>query len=167
MFAGLRSAEIERLDWKDIDLKQGHIVVGADAAKTASRRIVPIAENLAAWLTSYAKHTGGLWTHGRDWFHKCQLATAAATEVKAEPENGIAAQKPVKWKKNGCRHSFASYMFALTNDAGRVAGFCGNSPQVIHRHYKQLCTPADAQKFFSIKPAAAVNVLPAAATVIA
>ena len=50
VFAGLRSAEIERLEWKDIDLKQGHIVVGADKAKTASRRIVPIAEKLAEWL---------------------------------------------------------------------------------------------------------------------
>ena len=152
LFAGLRSAEIERLEWKDIDLKQGHVVVGADAAKTASRRIVPIAENLAAWLAPYAERKGGLWPHGRDYFHKRQEATAKAA--------GVA------WKANGCRHSFASYSFALCADAGRVAGYCGNSPGVIHRHYKQLCTPADAQKFFSIKPATAANVLPmpAAAT---
>ena len=149
LFAGLRSAEIERLEWKDIDLKQGHVVVGADAAKTASRRIVPIAENLAVWLAPYAGRTGGLWPHGRDYFHKRQEATAKAA--------GVA------WKANGCRHSFASYSFALCADAGRVAGYCGNSPGVIHRHYKQLCTPADAQKFFSIKPAIAVNVLPATA----
>jgi hypothetical protein len=94
-----------------------------------------------------------LWTHGRDYFHKRQEATAKAA--------GVA------WKANGCRHSFASYSFALCADAGRVAGYCGNSPGVIHRHYKQLCTPADAQKFFNIKPAAVVNVLPAAATAIA
>ena len=143
LFAGLRSAEIERLEWKDIDLKQGHVVVGADAAKTASRRIVPIAENLAAWLAPYAERKGGLWPHGRDYFHKRQEATAKAA--------GVA------WKANGCRHSFASYSFALCADAGRVAGYCGNSPGVIHRHYKQLCTPADAQKFFSIKPAAVVT----------
>jgi integrase len=153
LFAGLRSAELERLDWKEIDLKQGHIIVGADKAKTASRRVVPIAENLALWLASYAGRTGGLWTHGRDYFHKRQEATAKAA--------GVA------WKANGCRHSFASYSFALCADAGRVAGYCGNSPGVIHRHYKQLCTPADAQKFFNIKPAAVVNVLPAAATAIA
>ena len=52
-FAGLRSAEIERLEWSDIDLLAGHIIVGADKAKTASRRIVPIADNLAAWLAPY------------------------------------------------------------------------------------------------------------------
>ncbi len=143
LFAGLRSAEIERVTWEDVDLKQGHIVVGADAAKTASRRIVPIADNLAEWLKPYADHKGRVWAHGRDWFHKCQLATAKAAGVN--------------WKSNACRHSYASYMFAGCSDAGRVAGYCGNSPGVIHRHYKQLCTTADAVKFFSIKPASSAN----------
>ena len=49
-FAGLRSAEIERLQWSDLDLAAGHIVVGADRAKTATRRVVPLAANLAALL---------------------------------------------------------------------------------------------------------------------
>ncbi|MDE2641812.1 MAG: hypothetical protein OSB55_03525, partial [Verrucomicrobiota bacterium] len=40
-FAGLRSAEIERLTWDDIRLTERHIIVGKDKAKTASRRIVP------------------------------------------------------------------------------------------------------------------------------
>jgi integrase len=150
MFAGLRSAEIERLDWRDIDLKQAHVVVSASNAKTASRRIVPIAENLALWLAPYAGRTGKVWQGG--WLYKAQQDTAKAA--------GVA------WKANGCRHSCASYMFALTNDAGRIAGFLGNSASVIHRHYRQLATPADAQKFFSVKPATALNVLPmlAAAT---
>jgi len=39
----------------------------------------------------------------------------------------------VAWKANGCRHSFASYSFALCADAGRVAGYCGNSPAMIHK----------------------------------
>jgi integrase len=149
MFAGLRSAEIERLEWKDIDLKQAHVVVSASNAKTASRRIVPIAENLAKWLKTYAGRTGKVWQGG--WLYKAQQDTAKAAGVD--------------WKANGCRHSCASYMFALTNDAGRIAGFLGNSAAVIHRHYRQLATPADAQKFFSVKPATAVNVLPLAATV--
>jgi len=44
-FAGLRSAEIERLEWTDIDLAGRHIVIGASRAKTATRRIVPISDN--------------------------------------------------------------------------------------------------------------------------
>ena len=162
LFAGLRSAEIERLEWRDIDLKQGHIVVGADKSKTASRRIVPIVENLAEWLalTPEDKRKGKIWTFERDWLHKTQSATAAATEVKADKAKGIAGQKPVKWKQNAPRHSFVSYTFALSNDAGRTAGFAGNSAAMIHKHYKQLCTPAAAKEFFSIKPPESPKELP-------
>jgi integrase len=49
-FAGLRTAEIHRLDWQDIDRHGGHIVVGKHKAKTAQRRIVPILPALRAWL---------------------------------------------------------------------------------------------------------------------
>ncbi len=49
-FAGLRSAELERLEWADVRLAERCIIVGADKAKTACRRVVPIHDNLAPWL---------------------------------------------------------------------------------------------------------------------
>src|SRR4029453_5555925 len=58
-FAGLREAEIERLDWPEIDLARGHIEVLARKAKSAQRRIVPIQPNLAAWLKPYASMKSG------------------------------------------------------------------------------------------------------------
>ena len=55
-FAGLRSAEIERLQWNQIRLgAEPHLIVNADQAKTRSRRLVPISDNLAAWLAPHAK----------------------------------------------------------------------------------------------------------------
>ena len=57
-FAGLRSAEIERLDWSEVHLKDRFIEVKAAKAKTASRRIVPISGNLAKWLKPHAKDDG-------------------------------------------------------------------------------------------------------------
>jgi len=47
-------------------------------------------------------------------------------------------------------------MFALSNDAGRVAGYLGNSAAVIHRHYRELVTPADAKRWFGIAPTKAL-----------
>jgi hypothetical protein len=119
-------------------VKKNHIVVGQSAAKTASRRIVPIVENLAWWLAPYTESKGNIWPHGRIAFHKRENSTAKAAGVS--------------WKRNAMRHSFASYSLALLNNAGRVAGFCGNSPKAIHRHYNKLCTQADAVKFFAVKP---------------
>jgi integrase len=148
-FAGLRSAEVERIEWPDVDLVARHIVVGASRAKTASRRIVPMQDNLAAWLAPYAKRTGKVWPGLHDEFYDQQQATAKAAGVE--------------WKANALRHSYASYRFAQTGDAGRVAGELGNSPAVVHRHYKELVRSSDAVKWFAVAPEAPANVVPMAA----
>ena len=55
LFAGLCVAEIRALDWRDVDLAGGFIHVGAKISKTRSRRLVPILDNLKAWLQPIAK----------------------------------------------------------------------------------------------------------------
>ena len=49
-FSGIRMAELNRLDWSAVDLERGHIELRASQAKTASRRIIPITDNLRAWI---------------------------------------------------------------------------------------------------------------------
>jgi integrase len=144
-FAGLRSAEIERLEWSDIRLAERFIVVGASKAKTAGRRIVPIADNLAEWLQPYAQQQGHVWQAAHDKFYEAQQDTAQAAGLK--------------WKSNALRHSYASYRFALTNDAGRVAGELGNSAAVVHKHYRELVKSADAERWFAVKPEGPANVV--------
>lgn len=163
-FSGLRSAEIERLEWSEIHLAEKFIVVGASRAKTAGRRIVPIHDNLAQWLAPYSERQGKVWRGMHDEFYSVQQTTAAATRVEANQE--IRAQAPVRWKSNALRHSYASYRFAQIGDAGRVAGELGNSAAVVHRHYRELVKPADAELWFSVKPAEQANVfvLPVAST---
>ncbi|HZJ13643.1 MAG TPA: hypothetical protein VFD27_01265 [Chthoniobacteraceae bacterium] len=51
-FAGLRVAEIKRLDWSRVNLASGFIEVTAGDAKTRQRRLVKIEPNLAAWLAT-------------------------------------------------------------------------------------------------------------------
>ena len=52
-FAGLRRAEIERLDWSEVRLKKKLIEVAAAKSKTAARRFVPIrATSPRGWLLS-------------------------------------------------------------------------------------------------------------------
>ena len=147
-FAGLRSAEIERLEWADVDLVGRLITLGAKKSKTASRRIVPIHENLAAWLAPYAAQSGMVWSGTHEGFGGAQRNTAETAGVR--------------WKKNALRHSYASYRFAQTSDAGRVAGELGNSAAVVHRHYRELVKPAAADRWFAEKPeTGATNIISA------
>lgn len=161
-FAGLRSAEIERLEWSDIDLAGRFITVSAGKSKTASRRMVPICNALAAWLTPYVERQGKIWPGRHKEFYQAQRQTAAATEVKADPPNNVAAKAPVKWKANALRHSYASYRIAEIGDAGRVAGELGNSAAIVHRHYRELVKPTDAAKWFGVLPDSfkAANITP-------
>jgi len=142
LFAGLRSAEINRLDWSNVKLAERSIIVGAAVAKKRSRRVVEINDTLAAWLPACAKSKGAVvpLDSNRTLYARLKkLATAAG--LKAWPDNGL-------------RHSCASYSLALTGDAVRVAYQLGNSADMIHRHYKALVTKADADRFFALRPTA-------------
>src|SRR5207244_13285326 len=59
-FAGLRRAELERLDWSEIDFDDGSIEVTAKKSKTARRRFVQMQPNLREWLLPLRKHTGNV-----------------------------------------------------------------------------------------------------------
>ena len=148
-FAGLRSAEILRLTWSDLERHAGFIEVAAHKAKTAARRIVPISDNLAHWLALAPRESTRVWPQGKDCFFK-RLQR-------------IALEAGVKWRQNALRHSFISYRLAEIQDVNRVALEAGNSPQMIFRHYRELCTPQQAATWFAIQPQAGANVVPLSA----
>src|SRR5260221_9245248 len=52
-FAGLRSAELARLEWVDIDFERGLVEVTRGKSKTPSRRHVALRPALLAWLVPY------------------------------------------------------------------------------------------------------------------
>jgi integrase len=144
-FAGLREAEIQRLDWSEVDLARGHIEVKAAKAKSARRRIVPIQPNLAGWLRPYAGRSG-----------RVVPAGARRKLDRVREEAGLA-----RWPQNGLRHSFASYRLAAIHDAPRVAAELGHtSPQMLYSTYRELVLPAEAERYWQLTPAAeAANVV--------
>jgi len=143
-FAGLRHAEIARLDWEDIDLDEAFIEVKASKSKTDTRRIVPIKENLKKFLLPIAKPSGKVVTIKNT--SKELGKTAANTGNEAED---IAA---LEWKHNALRHTYISARVAESGDVPRVADEAGNSPQVIRTNYLKRMRPAAAAEWFSISP---------------
>jgi integrase len=135
-FAGIRWGEIARLDWSDI--KDSEIVVRASAAKTRSRRIVEITDNLRRFLEPCKGYSGPLLAHPRSLERKRR---------RIEREAGL-----TPWKNNCLRHSFISYYYALTHNENKTAAMAGNSPEIIHKHYRALTTKAEAERYFAITP---------------
>ena len=152
-FAGLRLAEVSRLDWREVRLAERLIVVGAENAKTAARRLVPISDNLAAWLTPHAKRFGLL--------NPCDEQAENVGNALGDRFERAAARAKVAWKRNGFRHSYISYRVATLKDVPAVALECGNSPNIIFSNYRALATDAEAKAWFSIlPPKQADNVIP-------
>jgi len=62
-FAGIRHAEIQRLHWEDIDMEGDVIEIKAAKAKTASRRTIPLLQNLQGLLAPHHRKTGSVCVH--------------------------------------------------------------------------------------------------------
>ncbi len=143
-FAGLRRAEIKRLDWSEIDFESGLIEVTAKKAKAARRRFVKIQPNLREWLLPLRKHSGKVTP---DDFRYLFLAARKAAGIK-------------KWPSNALRHSFASYHLAHFKDAAALALEMGHTDSgIIFNHYRQLVKPKEAERYWNIAPAKADKIV--------
>jgi integrase len=138
-FAGLRRAELERLDWKRIDFESGLIEVTARSSKTAQRRLVAMQPNLREWLLPLRKHKGNV-TPARNIFVEGFAQARSAAGITDWPENAL-------------RHSFASYHLAHFKNAGDTALQLGHrDSRVTFAHYRELVKPKDAERYWQIKP---------------
>lgn len=137
-FAGLRRAELERLDWNEIDLESNLIEVTAKNAKSARRRFVQIQPNLSKWLQPHQRSSGSVTPP--DYRELLDSARKAA---------GIE-----EWPQNALRHGFASYHLAKFNNAGALALELGHTnSNLVFQHYRQLVKPKQAERYWNISPA--------------
>ncbi len=144
-FAGLRDAEIKRLDWSEVDLARGHIEIKAAKAKSARRRIIPIQPNLTEWLSPYAAMKDSVVPEG----------------ARGKLDRVCKAAGLSRWPTNGLRHSYASYRLAAIHDAPRVASELGHtSPQMLYSTYREVVLPEEAERYWELVPdAKAANVV--------
>lgn len=147
-FSGVRTAELLRLTWGDIDLNGKIIEVAAEKSKTSLRRHIPIQPNLLKWLEPFSQRKGlvcptaKIQRYVRRWLSK---------EIK---NSDGTVEAGIPWHDNGLRHSYGSYRLPIVKSAAELALEMGNSPAMIFRHYRELVKPAEAQKYWAIMPPA-------------
>jgi integrase len=141
-FAGLRRSEVHGQAWDDIDLEDGHITVTQAKEGTPSRRLVKLAPAAVEWLM-LAPSKEGMVCDGLSIDRIRKAGIEAGLEL---PENCF-------------RHSYISAAVADTGNVPQVALDSGNSPKIIHAHYRALMKKRDGEAWFATHPGTSSNVV--------
>ncbi len=123
VWAGLRPAEVRRLRWRDIDLKEKSITVRATCSKTGGVRQVDICGALAASLSQYKKNfapTNETPICPTDWPQKWRHIRDSA---------GFKG----RWVQDVLRHTFASYHAKHYKDMALLQWNMGHRDQSLLR----------------------------------
>jgi integrase len=128
LFAGLRVSEIERLDWRHINLPGRTIDL---TWLTLQPRWAPICDKLAGILEPLAHSKGRV----------CPPNLRRLREA-AVKRAGLSS------KQNTSRSSFISYRLALIQDVGKVALEAGHDPQTLAAWYRKPIQRAAAERYF-------------------
>lgn len=137
-FAKVRTAELHRLDWSHVDMERGEIVITRGVAKTGVARVIPMPDNLRAWLAPFAQRAGRVCPFG-DVHKVCRR---------------VAERAGLTWRRNALRNSAINYQTAITGDLARVTLEAGNSPAMARQNYleQRARITEDARKWFAIYP---------------
>jgi integrase len=131
LFAGIRPQEVFRMTWADVDLQQGHVSLTGPQTKTRARRIVTLTPNAIAWL----KLGGDL--PPKNWQRNLNRVRDIA---------GI-----TEWPHDAARHSYCSYSLPI-HGAMQTALNAGHSEDILFKHYREVVTKQEAEKFWQIFP---------------
>ncbi len=142
-FAGIRTAEIVRLDWSEINFDSGYIEIKKSKAKTKGRRLIKMQPNLVAWLDTVKKSFGPVTPRGRP---EKTAADVVCRTTKTKDEVAVV------WKHNGLRHSYCTYRMAIVQNEHQVSAEMGNSPAMVYSNYRELATKEDGEAWFAIFP---------------
>lgn len=149
--AGIRTEEIFRMKWEQVDFKKGFVILDKASTKTFKRRLVPICDALRSWLEPLHKAKGRIFD-----LRSSQEMGNIIRELWPVDEVG----KPlVERRRNAFRHSYATYRFAELQDEQRTSAEMGNSPHELREHYAELATPEEAATYFATARERPANVV--------
>lgn len=140
LFAGVRPAEIKRLEWKDVDLEAGTLFISNVKAKTDRSREIAMPTTLIAWLHQFDPNEelkGFICP--KNWDRK----------IKAiRYYSGIS-----KTGKDQLRKTFASYHLQAFGDVNLTRGIMGHeTSDVLFTNYRNAVRKKDALEFWEILP---------------
>jgi site-specific recombinase XerC len=126
--------------WRDVDAKGGFIRLTAAVAKTTQARLVPMSDNLRAWLLRWGGERKGRVVKNPVAWKRARKKTETAAGVS------MGHDFP--------RHSFATFHIALHGDRNLLETAMGHTvgSKVLETAYRGLATREDAERYWAIMP---------------
>jgi integrase len=150
-FAGIRPAEIERLEWKDINWEKKTILVRKGKSKTGSQWSLEMQPNLLEWLRPYQAQTGWILPRavsGRA--AKLNQVSEVVRKLKKKVEKAAGLEK---WPQNAPRHTFMSNHLVAFGDLNKTAEAMMHSMLATGlRNYREYVDKEAALEFWRIIP---------------
>ena len=145
-FAGIRPAELERLEWRDISLEMRNIRISGAKSKTRTRRNIDIEENLYRWLDTVPEDQRTGQVVPGDWRRKRARVMKAAG--LSEPHS--ASRKKLS---DVFRHSYGSYYLGAFDNLEKLKANMGHAHvQTFFAHYHNDRTKRESLPWWAIGP---------------
>jgi integrase len=139
-FAGIRTEELLRMDWKDIDTKTGEIEIRPGVGKDTGG----VLERITDFTDPLSRRKDQLKGKGK-------LVPGTAREFHYARTDIAQALGWQDWPDNCLRHSFATFHLAHSKNAGKTAYQMGHTnPAMVQRVYAVPARKADAAAWWAI-----------------
>ena len=156
-FAGLRSSEIARARWEDIDIESGAIRIPRPKGATQGvrPRIVELEQNAIAWIKRFSQVRFLRESRAQ----RDDLVVPVFWKLK-EWKRAHLVPLSLSWgndaNHNVMRHTYATMHVAAFRNAPATALNLGHgrSQEMLDRHYKGLIPRTEAEKYWRILPKA-------------
>lgn len=148
LFCGIRREELQKLQWRHVNVPAGIVTIDAAIAKAGFHRHVPIPDNARLWLA--AAGIPGPESANENivpvGFDKRWQRVRERAELLAE------------WPTNALRHSFGSYACDKWGEDETRRRMGHRTPDILIRHYRTLVMPGMGERYFNlVPPVAATN----------
>jgi len=114
------------------------VVIDAAASKVRRRRVVQLMPSAMDWVAKSREVRARL---------PIPFSTRRRIIRRARECLGLSA-----WPQDILRHTCASYWVAHSQDLGKISMQLGNSPAILLRHYRELVTREEADRFWGLRP---------------
>jgi integrase len=135
---GIRRAEVHGQLWEDIDLDRKLLKVSEAKPNTPAWRLVPITEPAIVELAKHRPENG---------------KGPVCTNLAVDRIRDICRTAELRLAPNGFRHTWISARVAVTGNVSETSLEAGNSPRVLHRHYRELMRKDEAEAWFALPSA--------------